>query len=110
MHIRTLYVFSVIVISFAEDLSEGMYKMMSHENKKLEGCLLKSLTVKSKLSCLLQCQITEQCKSVNILEEALERNVCELNYCIAMDSGRLNGTTEKYLYFYKKGEFSFSCI
>ena len=83
------------------NVAPGRYKHMCSENKKLKGCLLNSLIVKSRLSCFKECHIVKYCKSVNIWQEDVKRHHCDLNYCIAQDSDNLDGTIEKYNYFYK---------
>ena len=72
--------------------------------KQLTTCHLNALVVNSQLSCFKECEITSDCKSVNILYEDVKKYRCELNSCVEQNCGNITSTTEKYMYFYKAGK------
>ena len=85
------------------------YKQLCQENKKLENCALQTFTVKSQLSCFKECEIIQQCESVNILYEDVKQYRCELNYCSEINCENVNMTLDPYKYFYKIGKIQDIC-
>ena len=102
-------IIAILDITFAH-VAPAKFRDMCPENKKLTGCILSSLIVKSKLSCFKECHILNQCKSVNLLHEYMKRYQCEVNSCIADDCTDLDDTPEKYNYFYKLGTGKLWCF
>ncbi len=89
--------------TFVFDLN-SRYKLLCQENKRLTGYFLQTFTVKSQLSCFKECEITQECKSVNVLKEDVNRYTCELNSCSEILCENLNSTSSPYKHFYKIGK------
>ncbi len=94
---------TILCLTIGIDLKTS-YKQLCQENRRLMGYVLQTLTVKSQLSCFKECEITKECKSVNILKEERKRFSCELNSCFKMNCEDLDMTTNQYKYFYNTGK------